>query len=149
MRRRCPSRTPAAPNDMQCEGKLGHDNGHWFGLHDPWHDRICCGRARPIETKLKETLTAIAVEDAVRGYPRRFPLVLHALDLASALHLRCGLGWDDKPTAVVGYRAVAYIELPTGQVSWHMPEFPAEWDGHSDEVKEERSRAYRETGWES
>lgn len=43
---------------------------------------------------------------------------------------------------------VLYIQLPTGQVSWHMPEFPTPWDGHTMEVKYARCRAFirRELG---
>ena len=33
---------------------------------------------------------------------------------------------------------VAFIQLPTGQVSWHMPQFPLEWDGHTTEEKNAR-----------
>ncbi len=39
---------------------------------------------------------------------------------------------------------VAYIELPTGQVSWHMPQHPNAWDGHSTEEKFARIDAFVE-----
>lgn len=42
----------------------------------------------------------------------------------------------------VGFRPVVYIELPTGQVSWHMPEHPRAWDGHSTSLKYRRIRQF-------
>ena len=52
----------------------------------------------------------------------------HAADL--------GIGWGwARDTATVGYEWVLYIELPTGQVSFHNPargagpDFEARWDG--------------------
>lgn len=37
---------------------------------------------------------------------------------------------------------VLYFELPTGQVSWHLPQHDRPGDGHDNEVKAERIRAY-------
>jgi hypothetical protein len=39
---------------------------------------------------------------------------------------------------------VLYIQLPTGQVSWHMPQFPQAWDGHDTAEKYARCRAFVE-----
>ncbi len=45
---------------------------------------------------------------------------------------------------------ILYVELPTGQVSWHIPkeeiaayfpDYPGEWDGH--DLKEKRDRIRR------
>lgn len=35
-----------------------------------------------------------------------------------------------------------YIELPTGQVSWHVPMYPGQWDGHDTAEKYRRVAAY-------
>jgi hypothetical protein len=37
---------------------------------------------------------------------------------------------------------VVYIVLPTGQISWHMPQIDEEWDGHSTEEKHRRINEY-------
>jgi hypothetical protein len=37
---------------------------------------------------------------------------------------------------------VAFIELESGQVSWHLPQHPNEWDGHTTEERERRVTAY-------
>ena len=50
-----------------------------------------------------------------------------------------------------GEYSILYIDLPTGQVSWHIPlgelihvfpEYQREWDNHSVELKRERIRWY-------
>ncbi len=49
--------------------------------------------------------------------------------------LGIGYGWKEDPKQPV-YRQVLYVELPTGQVSFHAPErgagpdYPGEWDGN-------------------
>lgn len=73
-------------------------------------------------------------------YERRYPLVFRALHLALALGYAAGIRID----AAEPEWPVAYIELPTGQVSWHMPQHPAEWDGHTTEEKYRRTTAFRE-----
>ena len=56
-------------------------------------------------------------------YEDRNALVLLAGKLARENHLRCGLGLDphepDWP--------VMFIDLPTGQVSWHLPRLSREY----------------------
>ena len=37
---------------------------------------------------------------------------------------------------------VVYLELPTGQVSWHLPAHPEQWDGHDTATKYDRIAAY-------
>lgn len=62
------------------------------------------------------------------------------------------LGIDEK--AEEGWKHVVYIELPTGQCSWHVPDFILHWykhleisdtveyDGHTTEEKYERVKAF-------
>jgi hypothetical protein len=40
---------------------------------------------------------------------------------------------------------VLYIDLPSGQVSWHMPAYRGRWDGHSTEAKYDRIREWHES----
>ncbi|PRY35369.1 hypothetical protein [Umezawaea tangerina] len=71
-------------------------------------------------------------------YEIRYLLVFKALDLALGLGYAAGFAPDpaepDWP--------VAYIELPTGQVSWHMPKHTVEFDGHSTGGKYRRVREF-------
>ena len=48
---------------------------------------------------------------------------------------------------------ILYVDLPTGQVSWHIPkgevaayfpDYPGEWDGHNVAEKRERLRQFLE-----
>ncbi len=84
--------------------------------------------------------TLADIEAADTNYPVRYGLVLRALDLATRAGLSAGIAIDpaepDWP--------VVYIELPTGQVSWHMPAHPVSFDGHSTEEKYSRCRAFVE-----
>jgi hypothetical protein len=61
------------------------------------------------------------------NYDIRNGLVLDAIVLARKVGYEAGFRIDpsepDWP--------VAYIELPEGQVSWHLPAHPKEWDGHT------------------
>lgn len=78
-------------------------------------------------TELAETLLAIVEHDT--DYPTRYRLVLQALLQARAAGMSAGIGYD--PAGLWALRIVVYIELPTGQVSWHLPEHAVSWDGHS------------------
>lgn len=40
---------------------------------------------------------------------------------------------------------VLYIDLPSGQVSWHMPAYPGRWDQHTTQEKYDRIRGWHET----
>jgi len=78
------------------------------------------------------------VERCDTRYDDRYPLVFHALSVA----LRCGYPAGIRIDPTEPEWPVAYIELPTGQVSWHMPTHPVAFDGHDTEQKYERCRAY-------
>lgn len=64
-----------------------------------------------------------------------------AIYLAVRTALLCGY-----PAGVCGSEdpewPVAYITLPTGQVSWHIPAYPEPWDNHTTEEKYDRIQAY-------
>lgn len=78
------------------------------------------------------------IEMADQDYTRRYGLVLRAMFTAHYAGFPAGVKIDpaepDWP--------VFYIELPTGQVSWHMPQHGPEWDGHSTEEKYARINAF-------
>jgi hypothetical protein len=69
-------------------------------------------------------------------YARRNDLVWQALTQARDAGLPAGVGLDPADPHPV----VVYLELPTGQVSWHLPDdgrhhgqpaYAGEWDGHT------------------
>ncbi|GAB6139082.1 hypothetical protein [Halanaerobaculum tunisiense] len=86
---------------------------------------------------LKEALEEIKQTDR-RDYEARNKAVLQAMSSAIEKGYDAGIRMDyTKPDF-----PVVYIELPTGQVSWHLPEHKKEWDGHSTEEKYERINEY-------
>lgn len=85
---------------------------------------------------LKDTLAMI--ERCDQDYAPRYALVLMAVAMAVAAGLEAGFEADK---AEPGW-PVAYIELPTGQVAWHLPAHKTPWDGHSTAEKYERIRRY-------
>lgn len=62
--------------------------------------------------------------------PDRDSLIWLALRTAFLCEYPHGVALDPEP-ADSRYPLVAYITLPTGQVSWHLPMFPDQYDGHS------------------
>lgn len=72
-------------------------------------------------------------------YAKRNGLVLRALAYAIEAELPCGIGFDEKAGAEW---PVVYIELPTGQVSWHLPAYSPGWDGHTTLAKARRITGY-------
>jgi hypothetical protein len=88
---------------------------------------------------LRELLTEDeAAEDDESHYVARNRLVYMALSIAEQLGYKAGFRIDFE----YPHWPVAFIELPTGQCSWHLPEFPDEWDGHTTEEKHERIRRF-------
>jgi len=73
-------------------------------------------------------------------YEVRYGLVLEALWLADTLGFEAGFRFDPGEPEW----PAAFVELPTGQVSWHMPQFGAPWDGHSVAEKNRRIAAWIE-----
>lgn len=73
-------------------------------------------------------------------YDARNVLVLQALGTAAATGIPAGIRLDVSEPEW----PVVYFELPTGQVSWHLPEHQCEWDGHTTEQKHRRVLAYVE-----
>ncbi len=89
-----------------------------------------------------------------KAYRERNMVVALLAQMALAMGWRVGRadtdieGWDDC------WHGCVYIDLPTGQVSWHyhesdailfeaLPEYPRRWDGHSTKEKYERVTTMR------
>jgi hypothetical protein len=85
---------------------------------------------------LKRVLKEITANDL--NYERRYVLVFEAVSLALGVGIAAGIRIDpsepDWP--------VIYIDLPTGQVSWHMPQFADAWDGHDTDEKYRRVKEF-------
>lgn len=83
------------------------------------------------------------IEEHDLRYEVRNALVLHAVAGAALLGYPAGFRLDpDEPEW-----PVAFVELPLpagapGQVSWHLPQHPRAWDGHSTEEKYRRVQAF-------
>jgi hypothetical protein len=87
-------------------------------------------------TLLKWALKKISENDT--QYHIRYSLVFEAMFWA----LECGLAAGIRIDQAEPEWPVVYIELPTGQVSWHMPQHPVPYDGHSTEEKYRRIQEY-------
>lgn len=80
------------------------------------------------------------ITDASREqlYRTRNRLVIGAVYAAQAAGQQAGFRIDPQEPEW----PVAFIELPTGQVSWHLPQHEVAWDGHSAEEKYARIAAF-------
>lgn len=78
-----------------------------------------------LKKQLAQTLDHIKQYDT--DYEARYGLVLQALHLAYEVGFEAGIRIDKNEPEW----PVVYIELPTGQVSWHMPQHKNEWDEHT------------------
>lgn len=85
--------------------------------------------------------------DAV--YAERNQCVAALAFMAVKAGIKAGIGRDASESCEDEWRNVVYIDLPTGQVSWHfhesemkllygLPDYETEYDGHSTEEKYER-----------
>lgn len=74
------------------------------------------------------------------AYEQRNRLIYQALASAAANRMPHGIQPDPADPAWV----IAFIDLPTGQVSWHLPAYVGQWDGHSTAEKYHRVRAYEQ-----
>lgn len=68
-------------------------------------------------------------------YGKRNAAVWTAAGYAAAAGLAVGMDFDPHDPV---HPVVLYVELPTGQVSWHLPAHSRPYDGHSTAEKYER-----------
>jgi hypothetical protein len=80
----------------------------------------------------------VSIQEHDTDYLVRYQLVMMALGYATDLGLITGIRIDPAEPEW----PVVYIELPTGQVSWHMPQHGIPFDGHSTEEKYRRIQEY-------
>ena len=89
---------------------------------------------------LSRLLEEIVANDA--NYIERYNLIWQAMGQAAAEGIPVGILLDP---AEPEWPCV-YIELPTGQVSWHMPKHSCPYDGHTTEEKFRRIQAFTRKG---
>lgn len=95
-------------------------------------------------TMLNLTLARIHQAELKGDYASRNYSIISAMAEAQRQLIPVGFGYDPNPNnpELEGRRIVAYIELPIGQVSWHLPEHATPWDGHTTEEKYDRIRRF-------
>lgn len=82
------------------------------------------------------------VDDLSAAYGQRYGLVIAALHTAVMLDYPAGIGIGAHDGTDLSLWPIVYIELPTGQVSWHMPAHHHPYDGHTTTEKYERIANY-------
>lgn len=117
------------------KNRIKHPNRGAFFM-SKYHIFVHSGGEIRVNRQLAKTLKEIEANDL--NYDVRYKLVLRALHLASEAGYKCGLRMDPSEPKWPTVK----IELPTGQVSWHMPEYPEAWDGHTTEEKYKRINEY-------
>ena len=87
-----------------------------------------------IQRKLPEMMlaeTLVMISDNDQNYDTRNVLIVRAMDQALQCGYEVGIGFDP----LEPYWPVVFIELPTGQVSWHVPPHTKRWDSHNGDTK--------------
>ena len=87
---------------------------------------------------LVELLVELDRADQAEHYDRRNRLLCMAVVHAQQLGYRCGCRIDQKEPDW----PVLFLELPTGQISYHLPQHALVWDGHTPEEKRQRLWAF-------
>lgn len=83
---------------------------------------------------LKMEAMASVNEYSQEYYDERNKLVLLMVGAAADAGIPVGFRLDENEPEW----PVVYFELPTGQVSWHLPRHVREWDGHDTTTKHYR-----------
>jgi len=85
---------------------------------------------------LREILAVVLwqIRENDTNYPVRYGLIWEAMGLACQLGYPAGVRVD-YDAIEPRFPIIAYIELPAGQVSWHMPPHTVDWDGHTTDEK--------------
>jgi hypothetical protein len=88
------------------------------------------------QDRLAHLLSDIQVHDI--HYRRRYELVFEAMHVALELGINAGVKNDPNEP----HWPLVFIDLPTGQVSWHVLEYQEDWDGHDTAEKYRRCQEY-------
>ncbi len=98
---------------------------------------------------------AVARDATAPVYLERARVLALATKALQAMGVRCGLGRHEAndPTWDPAYSTIVFVDLPAGQVSWHvhdsevklfahLPPYEAPWDGHTTPAKYARVEAF-------
>ncbi len=83
---------------------------------------------------LADALRSVQLYDNSERYELRNMFVYQAVFIAKCAGIPAGIRIDPKEPEW----PVAFIELPTGQVSWHLEQHVNVWDGHNVTEKYDR-----------
>lgn len=86
-------------------------------------------------------LNAIAKADREGMYDLRYFFIMNAIGEAADMGYQVGFDFDELAVDPA-FPIVVYIELPTGQLSWHLPRHRKAYDLHSTEEKYGRIAEY-------
>lgn len=89
-------------------------------------------------TDLIKALLEIQFSDKEKYYDNRNLFTYKAIYLAKMCGMKAGIRFDPNEP---GW-PVAFIELPTGQISYHLEQHETEWDRHTTEEKQIRILNY-------
>ena len=144
----------AGPSGRVCTTFAGHAGWHSDGEYRFTHDgeeRIDVNAARKRDTTtnlavastaesrlMAEAFHQIIHFDEAKQYDKRNANVLLCMHYAQRLGYPVGIRMDPGSPEW----PVVYIELPTGQVSWHLEQHSKPWDGHDTAAKYERCMVY-------
>lgn len=81
--------------------------------------------------EIKKTIELIISWENLLNYNKRNESILKLLYLATEIGYSAGIKIDDQEPKW----PVVFVDLPTGQVSWHINEYPYAWDGHTTKEK--------------
>jgi hypothetical protein len=99
------------------------------------------GAVGPAVARQRDLIRVLAqIEEHDQNYDVRYGLVWQAAELAREVGYATGIRIDPNEPEW----PVIYIDLPTGQISWHMPQYTGEWDGHDTAEKYRRVREFVE-----
>ena len=96
-------------------------------------------RPMTVSDHVGQRLGEIEQADLAGNYETRNRYVYEILAIAAIEGWPCGVRLDPAEPEW----PVVYIDLPgAGQVSWHVPQYPEPWDGHTTAEKYERAAQY-------
>lgn len=90
------------------------------------------------QLRLAVILSAVRQADEVKDYELRNKGILTAMVTCLAIGYPAGVRFDPQEPEW----PVVYMELPTGQISYHIPQFPEAWDNHTVEEKNARLESF-------
>jgi hypothetical protein len=90
------------------------------------------------QLRLAVILSAVRQADEAKDYELRNKGIVTAMALCIQMGIPAGIRLDPSEPEW----PVVYMQLPTGQVSYHIPQFDTAWDNHTTEEKNERIETF-------